>query len=331
MPETTMWAVRLHAHGEPDVLSYEEVARPVPGPGDVLIEVRAAGVNPPDTYARRGFENVPALAGLPPELRPPTLRLPFTPGSDVSGVVVEVGADVVDWAIGDEVFGLIRFPNPHNGGKGYAQYTTSPATDLARKPATVDHLHAAGVPMAGLTAHQHLFHVADLQPGATVLVNGAAGGVGHFAVQLAKVRGARVIAVASGRHDAFLRDLGADVVVDYETADPRDVAHDVDLVLDTVGGPDGHRLLDVLRRGGQLNQVFVGEYHRGEAAARGIAIAGGQVHSDGAHLAHLADLLEDGRLRVGLDAVYDLADAADAHRRAEAGHVQGKIVLRVGG
>ncbi|GAA3556716.1 NADP-dependent oxidoreductase [Nonomuraea rosea] len=319
----TMNAVRVHAFGGPGVLTHERVARPEPGPGEVLIRVHAACLNPPDWYARTAFANIPD------DLRP-TIPLPFTPGSDASGVVAALGEGVTEWQEGDEVFGLIRFPaTPGDGGKAYAEYTTAPAGQLARKPASVDHVHAAAVPMAGLTAYQYLFDHIRLQPGSRVLVNGAAGGVGHFAVQLAKDAGAYVIGVASGRHEAFLKGLGADEFVDYTAVAAEDVVRDVDCLIDTVGGPRGHRFLPVLRDGGTLSPVFFGDYRLEEAAGRGIVHRSGQVHSDGRQMTELARLLGEGRLRAGIDSVFPLSEAAAAHERAERGHIQGKIVLRV--
>lgn len=317
----TMKAVRMHRTGEPGVLAVEEVPRPEPGIGDVLVQVHAAGMNPPDWYARRGFANIPE------ELRP-TIPLPYTPGSDISGVVVAVGHGT-EWQEGDEVFGLVRFPSLERGGRGYAEYTTSPAFHLARKPANLGHVEAAAVPMAGLTAYQYVFDHIKLGEGRRVLVNGAAGGVGHFAVQLAKLQGAYVIGVASGRHETFLRELGVDEFVDYTTTRAEDEVRDVDVLIDTVGGPDAHRFLPVLRPGGVISPVFHGEYHRERAAELGITFRSGQVHSDGKQMAELGRLLEEGRLRVGLDSVFPLAEAARAHERAERGHIQGKIVLRV--
>ncbi|MFI7039318.1 NADP-dependent oxidoreductase [Microbispora rosea] len=319
---STMKAVRMHRTGEPEVLAVEEVPRPEPGPGDVLVQVHAAGMNPPDWYARRGFSN------LPEEMRP-TFPLPYTPGSDVSGVVVAVGHGVGEWQEGDEVFGLVRFPAVEHGGRGYAEYTTSPASHLARKPASLSHVEAAAVPMAGLTAYQFVFDHITLDEGRRVLVNGAAGGVGHFAVQLAKSRGAYVIGVASGRHETFLRELGVDEFVDYTTTRVEDEVRDVDVLIDAVGGPDAHRFLRVLRPGGVISPVFYGDYRRERAAELGVTFRSGQVHSDGKQMAELGRLLEEGRLRVGLDSVFPLAEAARAHERAEHGHIQGKIVLRV--
>jgi NADPH:quinone reductase-like Zn-dependent oxidoreductase len=335
MPTNTMKAIRLHEFGGPEVLRYDEVPIPEPKPGEVLVRVHAVGVNPPDWYVREGMPTVP------PELRP-KMNLPMIPGTDVSGVVEAVAADVHDLSVGDEVFGLLRFPSV--GGSAYAEYVAAPASDLARKPAHVDHVHAAGVPMAGLTAWQFLielghdhpspFQAAQHKPmtldaGTTVLVNGAAGGVGHFALQLAHWKRAHLIAVASGTHESFLRELGADEFIDYTTSRPEEVAHDVDLVLDTVGGPDSSRFLRTLRRGGALYPVFVADYDPEEIAKLGVTTSATQVRSNGAQLAELGNLLDAGTLRVAIDSTFPLADASKAHERAARGHIQGKIVLTV--
>lgn len=335
MPTNTMKAIRLHEHGGPEVLRYDEVPIPEPKPGEVLVRVHAVGVNPPDWYVREGMPNVP------PEMRP-KLSLPVIPGTDVSGVVAAVAADVYGLSVGDEVFGLLRFPSLE--GSAYAEYIAAPASDLARKPARVDHVHAAGVPMAGLTAWQFLielghdhpspFQAAQHRPMAlnaetTVLINGAAGGVGHFALQLAKSKRARVVAVASGTHESFLRELGADEFIDYTKSRPEEVAHDVDLVLDTVGGPDSSRMLRMLKRGGALYPVFVAEYDPEETAKLGVTTSGTQVRSNGAQLAELGRMLDADTLRVAIDSTFPLADARRAHERAARGHIQGKIVLTV--
>ncbi|MEO3858258.1 NADP-dependent oxidoreductase [Acrocarpospora sp. B8E8] len=333
MPANTMKAIRLHEFGGPEVLRYDEVPIPEPKPGEVLIRVHAVGVNPPDWYRREGMPNVP------PEVRPP-LSLPAIPGTDVSGVVEAIAADVAGFSVGDEVFGLLRFPGLE--GNAYAEYVAAPASDLARKPARLDHVHAAGVPMAGLTAWQFLIELGHEHPSpfqaarhrpmalgaeTTVLINGAAGGVGHFAVQLAKWKRARVIAVASGTHESFLRELGADRFIDYTKSRPEEAAHDVDLVLDTVGGRDSSRLLRTLKRGGALYPVFFGDYDPEETAKLGVTISGTQVRSNGPQLAALGRLLDAGTLRVAIDSTFPLADARGAHERAARGHLQGKIVL----
>jgi NADPH:quinone reductase-like Zn-dependent oxidoreductase len=336
MPTNVMKAIQIHEFGGPEVLRYDELTIPEPQPGEVLIRVHAIGINPPDWYVREG------LTILPPEMRPP-LSLPIIPGTDVSGVVEAVAADVDSISVGDEVLGLLRFPSLE-GGSAYAEYVTAPASDLARKPAGLDHVHAAGVPMAALTAWQFLIDLGHDHPSpfqaelhrpmplnaeTTVLINGAAGGVGHFALQLAKWKGARVIAVASGTHEAFLRQLGADEYIDYTKNRPEDVAHDVDLVLDTLGGPHSSRLLPTLTRGGALYWVFIAQFDPEQTAKLGVSTSTTQVRSNGAQLAELARMLDAGTLHVAIDSTFPLAHAQQAHERAARGHIQGKIVLTV--
>ena len=336
MSDATMKAVRIHHFGGPEVLRYEDVPVPVPAPGEVLVRVAAVGVNPPDWYMREGMPGVPA------DMLPP-MPLPLTLGTDVAGVVAEIADDVTDFAVGDEVFGLLRFPTVLQSG-AYAEYVAAPATDLARKPAGVDFATAAAVPMAALTAWQFLidlghdhpspFQAAPHRPvpldsGTTVLVNGAAGGVGHIAVQLATWKGATVIAVASGRHEAFLRTIGADQFIDYTRTRPEDVARDVDLVVDTVGGPGSQRLLPVVRRGGALFPVYLAEFDAAEVARREVTTTATQVRANGRQLGQIGRLVESGHLQVALDSTYPLAAARQAHERASRGHLQGKLVLTI--
>ncbi|MEU4658488.1 NADP-dependent oxidoreductase [Streptomyces sp. NPDC023723] len=336
MPTRTMKAIRLHGYGGPEVLRHEDVPVPEPRPGEVLVRVRAVGVNPPDWYLREGMTVMPA------HLRP-KITLPVVPGTDVSGVVESVAEDVTGFAPGDEVFGMLRFPG--FDGSAYAEYVAAPAADLAHKPAGLDHAHAAAAPVAGLTAWQFLLDLGHdhpspfqphrhrpvpLGPGTTVLVNGAAGGVGHLGLQLAKWKGAHVVAVASGTHGPFLRDLGADEVVDYTRTRPEQAARDLDLVLDTVGGPTAHRFLRTLRRGGALFPVFFGEFDPAEVERRGVTVSTTQVRSNGPQLAELGRLLDTGTVRVAIDSSFPLARAREAHERAARGHIQGKIVLTDG-
>ncbi|KAA0595345.1 NADP-dependent oxidoreductase [Azospirillum lipoferum] len=339
MMTKTMKAVRLHAFGGPEVLVYEDAPKPEPKPGEVLIRVHAVGVNPPDWYLRDGYRM------LPPEWQP-QVSFPVIVGTDVSGVVEAVADDVRTFAAGDEVYAMIRFPTGLAGdSRAYAQYVTAPVTDVGRKPAGIDHLHAAAAPMSLLTAWQFLIDLGHgepnpLQPhqhrpvpldGKTVLVNGAAGGVGHLALQLAKWRGARVIAVASGRHEALLRGFGADEVIDYARTRAEDVVRGVDLVVDAVGGPSSARFLATLKRGGALFPIFpLGLDAAAEAEQLGVTISATQVRSNGAQLTEIASLLDDGTIRIAIDSVFPLADARQAHERAATGHLQGKIVLTAG-
>lgn len=331
-----MKAIRQHEFGGPEVLRYEDA--PIPGlkQGEVRVRVHAAGLNPPDWYLRDGYKM------LPPEWQP-KVPFPIILGTDISGVIEAVADDIKDFAIGDEVYSMVRFPS-YGPSQAYAEYVTAPASEVALKPAGIDHVHAAAAPMSLLTAWQFMIDVGHnvqnpLQPnkhepvpleGKTVLINGAAGGVGHFAVQLAKWKGAHVIAVASGKHEAFLRDLGADEFIDYTRTIPEDVVHDVDLVIDSVGGPTTGRFLRTLKRGGALFPVFpLGFSGTEEAAKLGITVSATQVRSSGAQLAELARLLDDRTVRVAIDSTFPLADTQKAHERAAHGSIQGKIVLTV--
>ncbi|MDJ1506126.1 NADP-dependent oxidoreductase [Xanthocytophaga agilis] len=327
-----MKAIRLHAFGGPEVLRYEDVPLPALEPGEVLIRVHAIGINPPDWYLRDGFKTVPNFK--------PSITLPVIPGSDVSGVIEAIAPDVKGFAVGDAVFGMIRFPS-FGKSAAYAEYVAAPASDLAHKPTGIDHIHAAGAPMAGLTAWQYLIRLGHNEPnpfqpephspvplnGKTVLINGAAGGVGHLAVQLAKWQGAEVIAVASSKHEGFLHELGADQFIDYTTRAPEEVVKEVDLVLDTLGGPTTGRFLRILKRGGALFPVFLGFSDHDQAAERGVTVSAAQVRSNGLQLAELGNLLDSGTVRVAIDSTFPLADAQKAHERAALGHIQGKIVL----
>lgn len=333
-----MKAVRFHRVGGPDVLRYEDAPKPRLTAEDVLVRVRAVGLNPPDWYLREGFK------ALTPEWRP-KVNFPAIPGTDISGVVEAIGDEVTGFSVDDEVYSMVRFPSGLAGeSRGYAEYVAVSPSELAHKPKGIDHVHAAGAPMSLLTAWQFLIDVGHdeqnpLQPnrhepvpleGKTVLVNGAAGGVGHFALQLAKWKGARVIAVASGKNEALLRDLGADEFIDYARQVPEDVVHDVDLVVDGVGGPRSGRFLRTLKRGGTLFPIFsLGFEGADEAKERGVTVSTTQVRSSGEQLEEIAPLLSDGTIKVVIDSTYSLAHAADAHMRAEKGHIQGKIVLTV--
>jgi NADPH:quinone reductase-like Zn-dependent oxidoreductase len=336
----TMKAVRQHAFGGPEVLVYEDAARPRVASDEVLVRVHAVGVNPPDWYLRDGYRM------LPPEWQP-QVSFPLIPGTDISGVVEAVGDDVQAFSVGDAVYSMVRFPEGMQGdSKAYAEYVSVPAAQVALKPAGIDHRHAAGAPMSLLTAWQFLVDLGHSEPnalqanqhvpvpldGRTVLVNGAAGGVGHFAVQIAKLKGAHVIAVASGKHEQMLRELGADEFIDYTRTPPEDVTQDVDLVIDALGGPSASRFLRTLKPGGALFLVFPLGFAGGDDAEKlSITVSATQVRSNGAQLSELARLIEDGAIRVVLDSVYPLADARSAHERAAQGHIQGKIVLDVKG
>ena len=310
-----MRAVRQHELGGPEVLLVEEVERPEPGPTEVLVRVAAAGVNPVDWKVRaRG-----GLLGEPP----------FTVGWDVAGVVEELGFGVTRFEAGDRVFGMPRFPRE---AAAYAEYVASPSRQLAEIPDGLGDVEAAALPLAGLTAWQALVETADVGPASRVLILGAAGGVGHLAVQIAKARGAHVIGTARAPKHEFLRGLGVDEAVDYTTEAVEDRVRDVDVVLDLVGGETGERALPTLRDGGLFVAVPSGagvEPLRAAAAGR-VRVTGILVEPDRLGLEELARLVSRGALRPHVAATFPLADAGRAHEAGETGRTQGKLVLTVG-
>jgi NADPH:quinone reductase-like Zn-dependent oxidoreductase len=310
-----MRTIRQDDLGGPEVLKLVEVDRPAPAPTEILVRVHAAGVNPVDWKVRRSG----GLIGAPP----------FTVGWDASGVVAQLGAGVTRFQVGDEVYGMPRFPR---AAGAYADYLTGPSRHFALKPTTVDHTSAAGLPLAGITAWQALVDTARLSPGQRILIHAAAGGVGHLAVQIAKARGAHVLATASAAKHAFVRGCGADEVIDYTTQDFAGTAHDVDVVLDTVGGDYADRSLRTLRPGGILVSL-TGRADaariRSAAAALGVRAAMMLVEPDHATLEQLAGLVDEGRLRPHVARTFPLDQAARAHDLGETNRTAGKIVLAV--
>lgn len=306
----TITAVRISEFGGPAVLQLEQVPRPVPGPGELLVRVHAAAVNPVDTQIRAGPTGFASL--------------PYVPGFDVSGVVAEVGEGVVGFAEGDEVFAMLDLRR----GGGYAEYVIVKDREAAAKPTRAPHAEAASLPLVALTAWQALIETADLQPGQTVLIHAGAGGVGTSAVQLAKWRGARVIATASERNHEFLRSLGADVVIDYRTQPFEDIAQDVDVVLDPIGGDTQRRSLGALRERGILVSL-VGLIPEARSSARDVRATAILVRPDADQLARIGDLVETGELRPVVTYRFPLDRVAEAHRQSETGSTRGKIVLEV--
>ncbi|RJL27261.1 NADP-dependent oxidoreductase [Bailinhaonella thermotolerans] len=310
-----MRAIGQDELGGPEVLKVIEAERPEPGPAEVLVRVHAAGVNPTDWWHR----STGGLLGGPVRL-----------GWDVSGVVEAVGPGVTLYRPGDEVYGMPRLPLPAGA---YAEYLTSPARHLARKPAGLSHVEAAALPVAGLTAWQSLVDTARVRPGQRVLVHAAAGGVGHLAVQLAKVLGAHVIGTARAAKHDFVRGLGADEVIDYTAVDFADEVRDVDVVIDTIGGEYGPRSLRTLRPGGVVVSLASPAEAALEGPARelGLRAAFMIVEPDHGGLRELAALAESGRLRPHVDTVLPLELAAKAHEIGETGRTTGKLVLTVAG
>ncbi|GAB4588325.1 NADP-dependent oxidoreductase [Nocardia sp. IFM 10818] len=308
-----MRAIGQDTFGGPEVLRVVEVERPEPGPAEVLVRVHAAGVNPTDSWHRFN-------GGLAARI----VRL----GWDVSGVVEAVGPGVTLFAPGDEVFGLPRHPLPAGT---YAEYVVSPARHLVRKPAGLSHVQAAALPLAALTAWQALVDVADVQAGQRVLIHAAAGGVGHLAVQIAKARGAYVIGTARAAKHDFLRELGADEVIDYTAVDFAEVVGEVDAVIDTIGGEYGPRSLRTLRAGGiVVSLASPAEARLAEAAEPlGLRARFMIVEADRAGMREIAALAGSGRLTPRIETVLPLELAGKAHEIADSGRTSGKIVLSV--
>jgi NADPH:quinone reductase-like Zn-dependent oxidoreductase len=306
---STMKAIRIHSFGGPDVLNYEDVPRPEPGPDEVLIRVRAACVNPIDWKIREGhMQNV---------------KLPSIIGNDVSGIVELLGPGVRDFHSGDAVFGSVS-----DESGGYAEFALAPVGQLAKKPASLDHVQAAALPTASLTAWQALFDTAELQAGQKILIHAAAGGVGGFAVQFAKWKGAYVIGTASAQSLDFVRQLGADEVIDYRATKFEDVVHDVDVVFDTIGGDTQDRSWKVLKQRGILVSI-VSPPSKEKAVAHGTRGVFMISKARGDQLARIADLVVRGQVKVYVETVLPLSEARKAQELSQSGHTHGKIVLIV--
>jgi NADPH:quinone reductase-like Zn-dependent oxidoreductase len=309
----TMKAVRIHGYGGPEILKYEDAPRPEVSEGEVLVRIHAAGVNPVDWKIRagymRGFRDFP---------------IPFILGWDFSGVIEQVGPAVTGWKPGDEVYA-----RPDIGRNGaYAEYIAVRASEIQHKPKTLDHMHSAAIPLAALTAWQAIFDAGQLKAGQKILIHAAAGGVGTFAVQLAKWKGACVIGTASRRNHDLLRKLGADELIDYNTTRFEDVVKGADVVLDAMAGETRERSWQVLEKGGVLVSIL-GQPSADKAKEYGVRAAGVFVQPNQPQLQELANLADSGKLRPIIEAVLPLAEAAQAHEMNQTEHTVGKIVLRV--
>lgn len=308
-----MQAVRIHQYGGPEVLLTEDAPEPIAGDGEILIQVKASGVNPADAGLRAGhFRSL---------IDPP---LPIILGFDLAGIVVSTGAGVTDFAPGDEVYAM-------SGWRcgAHAEYIALPAAEVALKPASLDFIEAAALPLGILTSYQAIFDLAGLSAGQTLLVHAASGGVGSIAVQLAKAKGARVIGTASGRNEEFVRGLGVDQFVDYTTTKFEEVVSDVDVVFDTMGGDTQERSYKVMKPGGFL--VAATQPPSPETLAAN-GVRGGMVGAvpNGAQLREVAGLVEASQVKAHVEVVLPLAEIQEAHRQIETHHTRGKIVLKVG-
>jgi NADPH:quinone reductase-like Zn-dependent oxidoreductase len=310
-----MKAFTLTGTNGPSSLSLTDIATATAGPDEVLVRVKAISLNPVDFKASYGKAVYAMIAA----------ETPLILGWDISGEVTEVGANVTRFQPGDEVFGMVNFPGH---GRAYAEYVAAPASHLAHKPAAISHEEAAAATLAALTAWQVLTK-ANVRPGQRVLIHAAAGGVGHYAVQLAKERGAYVIGTASTAKGDFVRSLGADEHVDYTQVHFEGAVQPVDLVLDSIGGDNLARSLTVLRPGGNLISIVGGITPElvERAQAQGVTAAALLVASNGEDQTALAERLADGRLRSHIAATFPFAQLPDAMRQVEGGKTQGKVIV----
>lgn len=306
-------SMRFHRFGGPEVIQSETLDQSGPDAGQILVAVRAASVNPVDFKIRSG--KYPAVKND---------RLPYTPGRDVSGTVLACGAQASRFKPGDEVFGIVNIY-----GGGYAEQVVLDEDAVALKPATLDHIQAAAIPLAGQTAWQGLFRHGGLQPGQSVLIHGGSGGVGHFAVQFAKAKGARVLTTLSTDNVKFARTLGADIVIDYKTQRFEDFASDLDMVFDLIDGETRERSWPLLKANGILVSTLTAPSQE-TARKHNVRATRYTVQADGQELAEIATLVRDGAVRPHLQQSFALEAAAAAMATVEKGHSVGKVVLTVG-
>jgi len=317
---TTMRAITMATTGGPEVLTLTDIERPNKISAEFLVKVIAAGVNPIDAKTRAG-------KGVSGEIT----TYPAVIGQDFSGIVIESPYEAHPIKPGDEVYGMVTVPRV---GGSYAEYVTVSSLSLTKKPRSISHVEAAAVPLAALTAWGMVVEVAKAHEGQRILIHAGAGGVGHFAVQFASYFGAYVIATGSERNLGWLRELGANEVIDYSASRFEENLADVDVVIDLIGNVadnTGTRSLTVIRPGGLLVNAPSGSWptYLEEATAAGVRATGYKVSPDGSTLSVISRLLTSGDIRVRVDEVFDLEHAADAHRAIEGGHTRGKIVLKV--
>lgn len=306
--------VRIHRFGGPDVLRVDELDLSMPDALQVLVIVKAASINPVDFKIRGG--KYPAVQED---------RLPYTLGRDVSGVVEKCGAQATQFQIGDEVLGIVNI-----GGGGYAEKAVLDQPALARKPPTLDHVHAAAIPLAGTTAWQGLFRYGQLKAGQSVLIHGGSGGVGHFAIQFAKAKGARVLTTVSTESLEFAKRLGADVVIDYKKQRFEDQVQDLDMVFDLIDGETRERSWKLLKRGGVLVSTLT-EPSQEKATQQGVRAMRYTVEANDADLAEILTLVASGKVKPHVRKTFQLEQASEALKLVEHGGSPGKIVLSLDG
>jgi NADPH:quinone reductase-like Zn-dependent oxidoreductase len=306
-----MKAIVAHEYGGPEVLKFEEVPRPEPKENEALVRVIASGVNPADPLTLSGKY-----------AREFGTHLPLIPGYDIAGIVEKTGVKVTKLKGGDAIYGYPTF------GGGWAEYVTVTEGEVAAKPASLSFTEAAAVPMGALTAWQALVDTAQLRAGQTILIHGGSGGVGSFAVQIAKARGARVIATASTVNQDLLKQLGADVAIDYTKTKFEEIAKDVDAVLDPVGKETLARSYDAVKKGG-IVMSLVARPDPVELKKRGIHGAAISAHPDAEDLTEIAHLIDAGKIKPIVTQVLPLSEAIPAQKQAATHHTRGKVVLRI--
>src|SRR5437867_6924108 len=312
-PGPTMKAIVVHKYGGPEVLKYEDTQRPEPKDDQILVRVIAAGVNPVDGMIRSGMF-----------VKYEKAAFPMIQGADIAGVVEKTGAKITKFKVGDPVYAYVSLKN----GGGYAEYTVATQDEAAPKPKSLTHVEAAAVPVVALTAWQALIDTAKLSAGQTVLIHGGSGGVGTFAIQIAKARGAKVIATASTANQDLLKELGADVAIDYTKTRFEDVAKDVDVVLDSVGKDTLARSYGVVKKGGFIVSI-VARLDQTELAKHGIHGAALSADPNAQALAELGKLIDQGKIKVIVSQTFPLSEAKTAQEQVATGHTRGKIVLKV--
>lgn len=319
-----MKAIRIHEFGGPEVMKIEEIQLPVPAADEILVKVYASSINPVDWAVRKGGN----------DFLKPHLKLPMTLGWDAAGIVEETGSNVTGFKKGDEVYGVPNFPGS-NGS--YAEYCAAKENRFAIKPKSISFNEAAGVPLVGLVAWAGIFELGKLKPGQRILIHGASGGVGSFAVQFAKAKGSYVIGTASAGNLEFLQKIGADEVIDYKSQKFEELVQDIDVVFDASPLRDESQRLKsvmVLKNNGILVSVNI-DFPFGEKVlqalakkdAKGELLAGQMNHRD--WLNEIAQLIDTGKVKVIISKVYPLEQIAEAHKESETFHVRGKLVLEI--
>jgi NADPH:quinone reductase-like Zn-dependent oxidoreductase len=314
-----MKAAIIEKFGKPGVLQIIETEKPVPADNEVLIKVMAAGINPVDTKVRAGTSGMSK-----------NLKLPAILGWDVSGIVEETGKNVNEFQPGNAVFGCIGFPGL---GKAYAEYTIADPALLARKPNNISFEEAAAVPLAGLTAYQAINEQLKVAAGQKILIQAAAGGVGHLAVQFAKLNGAFVSGTASEKNASFLKKIGVDQFIDYKNEKFEEVVHDLDGVLDAMGGEVLHRSIGCVKRGGTV--VCLPSSTKDDPKAielarqQGVELIWPMMHTSTEQIRLISKLMEEKKLKVSIDKIFTLDQISWAHKAVETHNTKGKVVVRM--